>query len=404
MRSPGHFFDLVSFPLFCMLGVAVAALLQRVRPGARGPLVAAVAAALVLDYLPTLAAFERRRDGAAIEALRHAVAALPGDEGTLRIASSPGSNPPASSLVTAAASAGSAWGWLGWQAGRHWEPYLTTAMTTFAPGVDDPRIRELARATSDALLRSGRVRWVLEDFIAAPRLHVEPPWRHAAEAGTLALWEGPEVLPMGTVFGGYALFVDVSEWKPGPAMAAVLARGLLPVSGGPRLAESSEETVAGAEVVYALGDEPLADPASRDLAARHADRVLDMRQASSGPRFVAFLNARTPRGATAASYMRPAPERMMFAADAGAAPGILFVSEGHHPWWRARVDGTDAEVLRAQIGFMAVRLPPGAHRVELELRVPLALRMADRVTQLSWIVLAGAALVAAGRALRRTAA
>ena len=61
-------------------------------------------------------------------------------------------------------------------------------------------------------------------------------------------------------------------------------------------------------------------------------------------------------------------------------------------------------MLRAQIGFMAVRLPPGAHRVELELRVPLALRLSDRVTQLAWIVLAGAALVVTGRALRRTAA
>jgi len=48
-------------------------------------------------------------------------------------------------------------------------------------------------------------------------------------------------------------------------------------------------------------------------------------------------------------------------------------------------------------------VPPGAHRVELELRTPLALRVADRVTQLAWVMLAGAAVVAGMRALRRTA-
>jgi hypothetical protein len=52
---------------------------------------------------------------------------------------------------------------------------------------------------------------------------------------------------------------------------------------------------------------------------------------------------------------------------------------------------------------MAVRVPPGPHRVELELRVPLLVRMADRVTQAAWVALAGAALVAGMRAFRRTA-
>ena len=68
--------------------------------------------------------------------------------------------------------------------------------------------------------------------------------------------------------------------------------------------------------------------------------------------------------------------------------------------WRARVDGTPAEVLRAAIAFMAVRVPAGSHRVELELRPPLALRAADRVTQLSWIALGGVLLVAGARRIR----
>ena len=93
----------------------------------------------------------------------------------------------------------------------------------------------------------------------------------------------------------------------------------------------------------------------------------------------------------------------MLEADAGPAPAVVFVSEAFHPWWQARVDGEAAEVLRAQLAFMAVRVPPGAHRVELDLRPPLALRVADRVTQLAWVVVAGAAVVAGMRALRRKA-
>jgi Bacterial membrane protein YfhO len=327
--------------------------------------------------------------------------ALPGEEGSLRIADSPESNPPAASLVTAAASAGSGWGWLSWQAGRYWQPYLSVAMTTFSPDIDDPKTRRVARRTSDALMRSGRLRWVLEDFITVPRLHVEPPWTRVAEAGSLALWEGPEVLPMGTLFGAYALFVGGSEWQQAPAIAAAFGRGILSIAGGDRLSQSSAAVIDAASIIHAVGADSLGDPASRQRASRHEDTVLDTREASAAARWATFLNVSAVRTPSAAGYSRPAPERMVLEADAGPAPAILFVSEAYHPLWRARVDGTPTEVLRAQIAFMAVRVPPGSHRVELELRPPLALRVADRVTQLSWIALAGAVLVAGTRALRQ---
>lgn len=35
-----------------------------------------------------------------------------------------------------------------------------------------------------------------------------------------------------------------------------------------------------------------------------------------------------------------------------------------HPWWRATVDGEPAEVLKANVMFQAVQVPPGHHRVE----------------------------------------
>jgi hypothetical protein len=128
--------------------------------------------------------------------------------------------------------------------------------------------------------------------------------------------------------------------------------------------------------------------------------LIDTRDASASERWRSLLDATSARTPSAAQYSRPAPDRMLLDVDARELPAILFVSEAYHPWWRARVDGAPAEVLRAGIAFMAVRVPSGSHRVELEFQPPLALRAADRLTQLSWIALGGALLFAAIRAAR----
>jgi hypothetical protein len=43
--------------------------------------------------------------------------------------------------------------------------------------------------------------------------------------------------------------------------------------------------------------------------------------------------------------------------------GILVLNDVWHPWWRASIDGTDPEILRANAIFRAVALPPGKHNV-----------------------------------------
>ena len=403
MRSPGHFFDLAPFAFYAMLGVAVAAGLRRVAPGVRPALVAAVVAALAVDFLPSLAGFRLRRDAEALETMRGAVGGLPGEHGTLRIAIFPAYAPPGASLVTAVADAGTAWTWLYWQAGRHWQPYLAAATAWLSPDMRDPNLRPLARRIGNSLVRSGRLAYLLEEFGGFPRLLVEPPWARVTERGPFALWQGPPVLPMGTVFGSFALLVGGTTWDQAVSVADAFEHGVVTVSGGDRLADSGADTVGAAGAIRALGAS-LDDPASRALATRHADAVLTLFDATAAPRWEGFLRGAAARPPTAAEYARPAPDRMVFDVTPRAEAAVLFVSEAHHPWWRARVDGAPADVLRAQLAFMAVRLPAGARRVELELHPPALVVAADRLTQGTWLALAVAAVIAAGLALRRRAA
>ena len=48
--------------------------------------------------------------------------------------------------------------------------------------------------------------------------------------------------------------------------------------------------------------------------------------------------------------------------DAGAAR-FLVLNDAWHSWWRVTIDGTPAEILKANVLFRAVAIPPGHHRV-----------------------------------------
>jgi hypothetical protein len=45
------------------------------------------------------------------------------------------------------------------------------------------------------------------------------------------------------------------------------------------------------------------------------------------------------------------------------AGGFLLLTDVWHPWWRARLDGAPAEILKADVLFRAVAVGPGLHRV-----------------------------------------
>jgi hypothetical protein len=76
-----------------------------------------------------------------------------------------------------------------------------------------------------------------------------------------------------------------------------------------------------------------------------------------------------------------------------SAPGYVVMVDAFDPAWKARVDGHEAEVLRANVGFRAVPVPAGRHSVQLRYR-PRALLIGLALTAASVLGLALAAVAA----------
>jgi hypothetical protein len=68
-----------------------------------------------------------------------------------------------------------------------------------------------------------------------------------------------------------------------------------------------------------------------------------------------------------ASVLSQAPGRYEIAAETGSGAWLV-LTESDYPGWEARVDGTPAEILRANHLVQAVRVPPGRHTVRFEYR------------------------------------
>ncbi len=94
--------------------------------------------------------------------------------------------------------------------------------------------------------------------------------------------------------------------------------------------------------------------------------------------------------------MRIASNFAVFRVDNPGGDGILFYSDAYHPDWRAYVDRTRREVLRADLGFKAVVVPPGKHLVWME----FAPRRAELLRAFVWL-LSAYVLVQVARSVAR---
>jgi hypothetical protein len=351
-RSPGHFFDTAPFALSLGFAACLAALARRIeRPALASAFVAVVGAALVLDYHPSTRSFHEGTPIALVNDSAALVSGLPDEGGTLRVGLSGQYSPIASWLLTQTR-AGHTWGWLGWQAGRYWvDSYATAA---FGSQLADPGTEKWS-ARYAPLLQIARVRHFLLPAQSEPP---PAPWQRVVGNGRFALWEQPEVAPYAS---GYRAWV---VWE-GPAVSGEAAAAAFALR-------------ENALLVVPTGD------AGTDAELRsHAARALTSPRVPSRP----LLETPAPAPIDVA-VQRPKPEQIRLELDAGDAPALAFVSEGHHPWWRAQVDGQTTPVLRASLAHMAVLVPPGRHAVELRLVRPPLVAAADTITAAAWVALA----------------
>jgi uncharacterized membrane protein YfhO len=64
------------------------------------------------------------------------------------------------------------------------------------------------------------------------------------------------------------------------------------------------------------------------------------------------------------------------------ADGILLLNDVWQPWWRASVDGVDAEILKANVIFRAVVCPRGRHVIRFSFH-PFAGAFAETMGKLT---------------------
>lgn len=92
------------------------------------------------------------------------------------------------------------------------------------------------------------------------------------------------------------------------------------------------------------------------------------------PRQVALLESVPPRvepvrGANSVHVVGQEPDSLQLQTTTGA-DGLLMVSNGYDPGWKAWIDGKSTEVLPADHALQAVALPAGEHTVELRYETP----------------------------------
>jgi hypothetical protein len=85
-----------------------------------------------------------------------------------------------------------------------------------------------------------------------------------------------------------------------------------------------------------------------------------------------------PEGA--ARLLRYANTEVLIEVDAPVG-GVLLLNDVWHPWWRARVDDTETEVLEANVIFRAMVVPPGRHLVRFTFH-PFAGAVAELVARI----------------------
>lgn len=406
-RSPGTYMALLPFCFYAMFGLGLAAIARKLPTGrAANGFLCAVLALSILDFWSGRMAFTRGTPYGPVREARAWMAELPGGHGAGRVAMGAFENPTIwnhSSLIIANAALGSNWGWLTSDANEAAQPYFEASWLWLLYDLP-PRQREGHRRMGQVLGEIGRYRYLLDEFRESDGVELGAPWRRIARNERFALWEQPAVAPMAYAYRAYDVTLGTARAREAFAVAGAHPKGIATIAGDALSAETLEAILSDSARVIRLVDAGPRQPASRrnaSIASRFAEKFVDLGARNSGARVWDAYRDRGARERVPVRYRRAAPGHIQLEIDAGADPAVAFVAEAHHPWWRAAVDGRSAPLLQANMLFMAVRVGPGAHAIDLRFEPPWIVVAADRVTALSWLALIAVGGVRAARAISR---
>jgi hypothetical protein len=255
--------------------------------------------------------------------------------------------------------------------------------------------------------KSDAGRLLVFDYSMAPGLaerylHRDRPYMVPAEAGPRQLWRGAmglRLYPVAPVSGGFQLFSSFGRDFLGiqseplrrlndfatDSMGAPEWQRLLAIAGVSRLIALHENALGGAP-----GAERFHGPFFEDVELYRVPGVRprcfvvdgvrsgDTPQLLAAPDFEAAHELLLPEG-------RPRPadpgfegschiddlraDRVQLESRASASAFVV-LADAWDPGWTARVDGQPAPVLRANVAFRAVEVPPGRHSVAFFYRPP----------------------------------
>ncbi len=181
-------------------------------------------------------------------------------------------------------------------------------------GAFDPRAVSKMKyfpALRDPQVAAGPLLDLLSVGVAITDEPMPPPWQRVGEEDGLSIWRHPAPAPRYRVVEDAVRVDDDAD-----ALRRMAAPGFDP---------SRTAIVAGADP-----PRPVAAPAGSAVPSVEVER---------GSAHRVDLHAKAPRG------------------------GLLVASEVDYPGWEATVDGATAPVLRTNVAFRGVALPPGEHRV-----------------------------------------
>jgi hypothetical protein len=124
----------------------------------------------------------------------------------------------------------------------------------------------------------------------------------------------------------------------------------------PRVLFVEDWAQADFEALVATGKWPQFDPRHTVLldAAPEADEAITKL-------------AKAPAAVSAVRIRHYENTEVVIEVDA-AQPGFVVLNDVWHPWWVADVDGVEAQILRANVLFRAVQVPPGQHVLRFEFK------------------------------------